>query len=90
MSIIVWILFGLVVGLLARAIMPGDQSMGCVATSLLGIAGSLVGGFVGSALTRGQIGDFSGAGLIGSVLGALLLLFLAGLVTRNRRIDRPA
>lgn len=91
MSIIVWILFGLVVGLLARALMPGKQSMGCLATTLLGIAGSLIGGFIGAMLSHGDIGDLCGAGLIGSVLGALLLLFLATMATRNRgRTDRPA
>lgn len=84
MSIIVWILFGLVVGLLARAIMPGKQSMGCLATTLLGVAGSLMGGFIGALISRGDLGDFTGAGLIGSVLGAVLLLFLAGLATKNR------
>lgn len=89
MSIVVWILFGFIVGLLARAIMPGRQDMGCFATTLLGIAGSLVGGFIGAFLSRGEIGDLSGAGMIGSVLGALLLLFIAGMATRNRRVDRP-
>lgn len=81
MSILVWIVFGLIVGLIARAIMPGRQSMGLVMTTLLGIAGSLIGGTLGSLLTAGEAGEFTPAGFIGSILGALLLLFLAALVT---------
>lgn len=85
MGILVWIVFGLVVGLIARAIMPGRQGMGLIATTLLGIAGSLVGGLVGSLISGAEAFRFTPAGFIGAVLGALLLLFLFGLVNRPER-----
>jgi uncharacterized membrane protein YeaQ/YmgE (transglycosylase-associated protein family) len=88
MSILLWILFGFVIGLLARAIMPGRQSMGIVMTTLLGIAGSLIGGLVGSLFAGGEAYAFTPSGFIGSLLGALLLLFLAGMVTRPPRERR--
>jgi uncharacterized membrane protein YeaQ/YmgE (transglycosylase-associated protein family) len=75
---IVWsIVVGFVVGLLARAIMPGADHMGFLATSLLGILGSLVGGFVGSLVSRPKEGAaFHPAGLVLSVIGAMILLFI--------------
>jgi uncharacterized membrane protein YeaQ/YmgE (transglycosylase-associated protein family) len=86
MGIIAWIVFGFVVGLLARAIMPGKQSMGFVMTTLLGIAGSVIGGLVASAVGGGgDVTGFRGAGFIGSIIGAIVLLFLAGMVTGPRR-----
>lgn len=73
----VWMaLVGFVVGLVARAIMPGTQSLGIVLTALLGIAGSFVAGFLGQALGLYQAGQ--GAGFIGSVIGALIVLFVVG------------
>jgi uncharacterized membrane protein YeaQ/YmgE (transglycosylase-associated protein family) len=78
MAIIVFVVFGLVVGLLARALMPGRQSMGWGMTAVLGIVGSFVGGFLASLVTHERVTDFNTAGLIGSVLGALLVLFLVG------------
>ncbi len=92
MSILVWIVFGLVVGLLARAIMPGSQSMGIIMTTLLGVAGSLLGGVVGSLLQYGYVGPVTGAGFLGSLLGALLLLALFTMVKRppGARTDRLA
>lgn len=85
MSIIAWIVFGFIVGLIARAIMPGRQSMGFIMTTLLGIAGSLIGGLVASAITGRGMGNMSGAGFIGSLIGALLLLFIAGAAMAPRR-----
>ncbi len=78
MSILLFVVFGLVVGFLARAIMPGTQSMGLVATALLGIAGSFVGGFLVSLITNNRVMDLNTSGIIGSVAGALLVLFLVG------------
>lgn len=73
----VWMaLVGLVVGLLARAIMPGTQSLGLILTAVLGIAGSFVAGFLGQAVGFYAAGQ--GAGFIGSVVGALILLFVVG------------
>lgn len=83
MAIILFLVFGLVVGLLARALMPGRQSMGWGMTALLGVVGSFVGGFLMSLVTDNRVTDFNTAGLIGSVLGALLVLFLVGRFYRH-------
>ena len=83
MSIILFVLFGVVAGFLARAIMPGRQAMGFVMTALLGIAGSFVGGFVGSMLTGHSIMELHTSGLIGSVLGALAILVVMGFAGRR-------
>jgi uncharacterized membrane protein YeaQ/YmgE (transglycosylase-associated protein family) len=73
----VWMaIVGFVVGLVARAIMPGTQSLGIILTAVLGIAGSFLFGFIGQALGWYQAGQ--GAGFIGSVVGALILLFVVG------------
>jgi uncharacterized membrane protein YeaQ/YmgE (transglycosylase-associated protein family) len=64
---------GFVVGLIARAVLPGSQSLGIILTTLLGIAGSFVAGFAGQAMGWYQAGQ--GAGFIGSIVGALVLLF---------------
>ena len=77
MSILLFVVFGLVVGLIARAVLPGRQSMGLIATSLLGIAGSFMGGFLVALLTHNRVLDFNTAGIIGSIIGALLLLVVA-------------
>jgi uncharacterized membrane protein YeaQ/YmgE (transglycosylase-associated protein family) len=84
MSILLFIVFGIVAGLIARAIMPGRQSMGIVMTALLGIAGSFVGGFVASLISGHSVLDFHTTGLIGSVLGALAVLALVGFGGRSR------
>ena len=74
MAIILFVVFGLIVGFLARAVMPGRQSMGLGMTAILGIVGSFVGGFLVSLVTHNNVTDFNTAGLIGSVVGALLVL----------------
>lgn len=76
MGILGTILVGLIVGALARWVMPGPQPMGWIMTILLGIGGSLLAGFVGQALGFYQVGHT--AGWIASVLGALVLLFVVG------------
>jgi len=83
MSIIMFILFGLIVGFLARAIMPGRQSMGLIATALVGIVGSFVGGVVGNLIAGGPLLELHTAGFIGSVIGALLVLFVMGFAGRR-------
>jgi uncharacterized membrane protein YeaQ/YmgE (transglycosylase-associated protein family) len=84
MAIIGWIIFGLVVGLIARALMPGPQPMGFILTALLGVAGSFIGGWLGTLLFGGGEPDASqAAGWIGSIIGALILLFGYGMVTKR-------
>ena len=68
------IVLGLVVGAIARFIMPGDQKMGWIMTILLGVGGSLAAGFIGQALGMYAVGQ--PAGWIASVVGALVLLFV--------------
>lgn len=76
-SLIGWIIFGLIVGGLARLLMPGRDPMGCLGTILLGVGGSLIGGFLASLLIPGRADGFEPASFLGSLLGAVLLLFLA-------------
>jgi len=78
MHVIGWLVFGLIVGALARLFMPGRQPMGLILTCVLGIAGSFVGGTIVSVLRGGSILDPAPAGWIGAVLGAILLLFIYG------------
>jgi uncharacterized membrane protein YeaQ/YmgE (transglycosylase-associated protein family) len=85
MGIIAWIIFGFIVGLIARAVVPGKQSMGFVLTTVLGVAGSLIGGLVASALSGGRATGFHASGFIGSLIGAVILLVIAGMVMSPRR-----
>ena len=74
MGIIGTILVGLIVGAIARFVLPGEQKMGWILTILLGIGGAGVAGFLGQALGLYRAGQ--GAGFIGSIVGALILLFV--------------
>lgn len=82
MSIIIMIIVGFVVGLIARALMPGDQSMGIIMTTVLGIIGAVVAGFLGESM--GWYAPGEPVGWIGSVVGAVIVLFVVGLVMRKR------
>jgi uncharacterized membrane protein YeaQ/YmgE (transglycosylase-associated protein family) len=84
MAVIGWIIFGLIVGAIARFLMPGQQSMGMIMTILLGVAGSFVGGYVGSLVAGKGLDMAEPSGWIGAVAGALLLLFIYGLVTKKK------
>lgn len=75
-----FVAFGLVVGLVARAVMPGNQPLGWLMTAVLGIAGSFVGSFLAQLLHL----QSSGGGFVGSTIGALLLLFIANKVNAKR------
>lgn len=70
-----WLLFGLLIGAIARALYPGRQSIGLLATMLLGIAGSFVGGFIAYWIVGGSM--FQASGWIGSILGAVAIISLA-------------
>jgi uncharacterized membrane protein YeaQ/YmgE (transglycosylase-associated protein family) len=76
MGLITTLIVGLIVGAIARFIMPGDQKMGWIMTCLLGVGGSLAAGYVGQALGMYAVGQ--PAGWIASVVGALVLLFVVG------------
>jgi len=77
-----WILFGLVIGVIAKLLMPGRDPGGFIVTTLLGIAGAVIGGFVGRAAGLYRPGE--PAGWIMATLGAVLLLFIYRMVARPR------
>lgn len=80
MGIIGMIIVGFIVGLIARAIMPGDQKLGIILTTILGIVGAVVAGYLGAALGLYEPGQ--GAGWIGSIVGAIIVLFAYGLIKK--------
>lgn len=82
MGILGWVIFGLIVGLLARAVMPGRDNMGLIATTILGILGAVVAGWIGTAV--GWYERDSGAGLIASLVGALVVLWVYNAAVRGR------
>jgi uncharacterized membrane protein YeaQ/YmgE (transglycosylase-associated protein family) len=81
MNIIWMIVIGFIAGLVARALKPGNDSMGIIMTSILGIAGSLVAGFIGKALGWYQEGELTG--FIASVIGAIIILFIFGMLKKK-------
>jgi uncharacterized membrane protein YeaQ/YmgE (transglycosylase-associated protein family) len=83
-GILGWIVFGLIVGLIARLLHPGRDPGGFIITALLGIAGSLLGGFIGRAM--GLYREGQGAGLIVSILGAILLLVVYHVIAGRRTV----
>ncbi|GAA4457269.1 GlsB/YeaQ/YmgE family stress response membrane protein [Novipirellula rosea] len=72
--IIGWMISGLIIGLIARALVPGRQAIGILRTMLLGIVGSFIGGFAGFLLMGGE--PLQASGWIGSIIGAVILLVL--------------
>lgn len=84
MGFIWMIIVGLVAGLLARAIKPGNDAMGWIMTIVLGIVGAMLGGFVASLIGIDADGGFTG--LIFSVIGAIILLFLYEMIMNRRRV----
>ena len=76
MGILSWIIFGLIAGALAKLIMPGNDPGGFIITILLGIAGAIVGGFIGTALGFGDVTGFNFGSFFIAILGAIILLLL--------------
>ena len=81
MSLLGTLIVGLIVGLIARALKPGDDSLGWIMTILLGIAGSFLASYIGAAL--GLYAQGEAAGWIASVIGAIILLVLYGLIRKR-------
>ncbi len=79
-----WILFGLVVGIIAKLLMPGRDPGGFIVTTILGIVGAVIGGFLGR--TLGFYGPGEPAGFLMATLGAVVLLFLYRMLRRPARI----
>jgi uncharacterized membrane protein YeaQ/YmgE (transglycosylase-associated protein family) len=88
MNIIAWVILGVIAGAIAKAIYPGSQGGGFLATTFLGIAGAFLGGTVYTFLKTGNLTlvatDFSFPGLVVSVFGAILAIFLWGLMTQRK------
>jgi uncharacterized membrane protein YeaQ/YmgE (transglycosylase-associated protein family) len=85
MGIIGWIVLGLIAGAIAKAIMPGRQGGGWIATLLLGIVGAVLGGWIGSAIFNVGINEFwSISTWLLAIVGALIVLVIWGLVTRRK------
>jgi uncharacterized membrane protein YeaQ/YmgE (transglycosylase-associated protein family) len=74
-GIIGFIILGIIAGYLGRLLMPGRQKMGFLATALLGMVGSVVGGTLASLIFEGDL-DLSAAGFLGSIVGVLIVLFI--------------
>lgn len=87
MTILGWILFGLVVGAVAKLVMPGRDPGGIIVTMLLGIAGAVLGGFAGRAM--GLYGEGDAAGFLMSLVGAVVLLVAYRAMSRRRIAPRP-
>ena len=83
-SILGWIIFGLIIGALAKLVMPGRDPGGIIVTMLLGIAGAVIGGFVGRAL--GFYGPGESAGWIMSFIGAVILLVIYRMFVGRRTV----
>ena len=74
MGILAWIVFGLIAGILAKLIMPGKDPGGFIITTLLGILGAVVGGFIGTAIGFGEVTGFNFPSFLIAVVGALVVL----------------
>lgn len=83
MGIVLWIVFGLIAGALAKFLMPGKQGGGIVVTTLLGIVGAVVGGFIGTQLGFGDVNSFDLKSMAIAVGGALLVLVIWGFVSKQ-------
>ena len=86
MTIIGWIILGLIVGAIAKAILPGRQGGGIIITLILGVVGALLGGFLSSALFHIHLGGFFDLKTwVIAVIGAIIVLLIYGLATRGSR-----
>jgi uncharacterized membrane protein YeaQ/YmgE (transglycosylase-associated protein family) len=85
MGLLSWVVFGLIAGLIAKAIMPGRDPGGCIITVVIGVVGALLGGFIATALGFGGISGFDWRSLLIAIIGAMVLLFLWRLISGRRR-----
>ena len=83
MGLILFLLMGLIAGFIARALLPGPDSMGWVGTMVLGVIGSFVGGTLAALLFGGSL-DLNAAGIVGSIIGAIIALLVWRRVNHRR------
>jgi uncharacterized membrane protein YeaQ/YmgE (transglycosylase-associated protein family) len=83
MALLSTIIIGLIVGAIAKLLMPGKDPGGCIITILLGLAGSMIAGYLGQALGLYRVGQ--PAGFIGSVIGAMILLLIYRMIVGRKR-----
>lgn len=85
MGILSWIVFGLIAGALAKLIMPGKDPGGCLVTIAIGIAGALLGGFIGTEIFNfGQVTGFDLGSLLIAILGSMILLLIYRIIVGRR------
>ena len=84
MGILLWIIFGLIVGVVAKLLMPGGGPRGIIITIVLGIVGALLGGWIGSMLGIGEITGFNLGSMLIAIGGAMLVLLIYYMVVRRR------
>jgi len=84
MGILSWIILGLIVGIIAKFVMPGKDPGGIFITIILGIAGAFVGGFVGSSLGLGSVTGFDIRSLLIAVGGSIVLLIIYRVIKKNK------
>ena len=83
-TIIAWFVIGLIAGAIAKAIMPGKDPGGIIVTSLIGIVGAFLGGWLGTLFTGRGFRGFDFVSIVLAVIGALILLWIYRLATRSR------
>jgi uncharacterized membrane protein YeaQ/YmgE (transglycosylase-associated protein family) len=84
MGILSWLVFGLIIGVIAKLLMPGRDPGGFIITILLGIAGAMLGGFLGRAM--GFYGPNESAGWVTSIIGAIILLVIYRMIAKPRNV----
>ncbi|QLK88371.1 GlsB/YeaQ/YmgE family stress response membrane protein [Arsenophonus endosymbiont of Aphis craccivora] len=77
-----WVIFGLIAGIIAKWVMPGAYNMGIIMTIILGIVGAVVGGYISTFFGKGKVDGFNLSSFIVAVIGAIVVLFIAGMVGR--------
>lgn len=83
MGILAWIVLGLIAGVVARFLMPGNVPMGLVGTIILGIVGAVVGGFIGTQMGWGDVYGFDLRSILLAIGGGVVVLFIVGLLRRG-------
>ena len=86
MTMIAWIVLGLIAGAIAKALMPGKDPGGIIVTMLIGIVGAFIGGFLGSMITGRGLNGFQPWSFLRAILGAMLLLWIYRMTTRSRTV----